>query len=105
MFKKHPTGAGPYRFVSYSLGVEVVLEAVDHYWRKSPQVKRLVFRTIPDPSTRLVALKRGEIDVTYWMTASLGEDLRRTPGLTLKPALANNTYWVYFVDQWDPKSP
>ena len=104
-FKKHPIGAGPYRFVSFSPGVELVMEAVDQYWRKPPQVRRLVFKVIPDPSTRLVALKRGEIDITYWMTASLGEELRRTPGLTLKPAIANNTYWVYFVAQWDPKSP
>jgi peptide/nickel transport system substrate-binding protein len=104
-FKKHPIGAGPYRFVSFTPGVELVLEAVDQYWRKTPQVKRLVFKVIPDPSTRFAALKRGEIDITYWMTASLGEELRRTPGLTLKPALANNTYWVYFVEQWDPKSP
>jgi peptide/nickel transport system substrate-binding protein len=104
-FKKAPIGAGPYRFVSFTPGVELVLEAVDHYWRRAPQVKRLVFRTIPDPSTRFAALKRGEIDVSYWMTASLGEELRRTPGLTLKPSLANNSYWVYFVDQWDPKSP
>src|SRR5882724_5105870 len=96
-FKKAPIGAGPYRFVSFTPGVELVLEAVDHYWRKSPQVKRLVFRTIPDPATRFAALKRGEIDVSYWMTASLGEELRRTPGLTLKPSLANNSYWVYFV--------
>jgi peptide/nickel transport system substrate-binding protein len=104
-FKKVPVGAGPYRFVSFTPGVELVLEAVDHYWRKSPAVKRLVFRTIPDPSTRFAALRRGEVDITYWMTASLGEELRRTPGLTLKPSLANNSYWVYFVDQWDPKSP
>ncbi|PYN90370.1 MAG: hypothetical protein DMD87_02440 [Candidatus Rokuibacteriota bacterium] len=104
-FKKAPIGAGPHRFVSFTPGVELVLEAVDQYWRKAPQVKRLVFRTIPDPSTRFAALKRGEIDVSYWMTASLGEELRRTPGLTLKPSLANNSYWVYFVDQWDPKSP
>src|SRR5437899_1328753 len=104
-FKKAPIGAGPHRFVSFTPGVELVLEAVDHYWGKAPQVKRLVFRTIPDPSTRFAALKRGEIDVSYWMTASLGEELRRTPGLTLKPSLANNSYWVYFVDQWDPKSP
>jgi peptide/nickel transport system substrate-binding protein len=104
-FKKAPIGAGPYRFVSFTPGVELVLEAVDQYWRKVPQVKRLVFRTIPDPSTRFAALKRGEIDVSYWMTASLGEELRRTQGLTLKPSLANNSYWVYFVDQWDPKSP
>ena len=104
-FKKAPMGAGPYRFVSFNPGVELVLEAMDTYWRKPPHVKRLVFRTIPDPSTRFAALKRGEIDITYWMTASLGEELRRTPGLTLKPSLANNSYWVYFVDQWDPKSP
>jgi len=104
-FKKAPIGAGPYRFVSFNPGVELVLEAVDQYWRKAPQVKRLIFRTIPDPSTRFAALKRGEIDISYWMTASLGEELRRTPGLTLKPSLANNSYWVYFVDQWDPKSP
>src|SRR5439155_1634335 len=91
--------------VRFHNGDPVTAEAVDQYWRKVPQVKRLVFRTIPDPSTRFAALKRGEIDVSYWMTASLGEELRRTPGLTLKPALANNSYWVYFVDQWDPKSP
>jgi len=104
-FKKVPIGAGPYRFVSFTPGVELVLEAVEQYWRKSPQVKRLVFRAILDPSTRFAALKRGEIDITYWMTASLGEEIRRTPGLTLKPSIANNTYWVYFVEQWDPKSP
>src|SRR5205809_4389955 len=104
-FKKAPIGAGPYRFVSFTPGVELVLEAVDRYWRKTPPVKRLVFRTIPDPATRFAALKRGEVDVSYWMTASIGEELRRTPGLTLKPSLANNSYWVYFVDQWDRKSP
>jgi peptide/nickel transport system substrate-binding protein len=104
-FKKHPIGAGPYRFVSFTPGVELVMEAVEQYWRKTPQVKRLVLKAIPDPSTRFAALKRGEIDITYWMTASLGEELQRTPGLTLKPATANNTYWVYFVEQWDPKSP
>ena len=35
-FKKLPIGAGPYRFVSFTPGVELVLEAVDQYWRKTP---------------------------------------------------------------------
>src|SRR5580704_14438194 len=59
-FKKAPVGAGPYRFVSFTPGVELVLEAYDQYWRKTPSVKRLVFKVIPDESTRLAALKRGE---------------------------------------------
>jgi peptide/nickel transport system substrate-binding protein len=63
-FKKAPIGAGPYRFVSFAPGVELVLEAFDQYWRKTPEVKRLVFRVIPDPATRLAALKRGEVDAS-----------------------------------------
>ena len=55
---------------------------------------------IPDPTTRYAALKNGEIDVTYWMTASLGEDLRRTPGLTLRPVVSSVMQWVAFLDQW-----
>src|SRR5262245_31781419 len=43
-FKKAPVGAGPYRFVSFNPGVELVMEANEQYWRKTPSVKRLVLR-------------------------------------------------------------
>ena len=46
-FKKAPIGAGPYRFVSFTPGIELVLEAFDGYWRKTPAVKRLVMRVDP----------------------------------------------------------
>jgi peptide/nickel transport system substrate-binding protein len=104
-FRKAPVGAGPYRFVSLSPGVEIVLEAFDGYWRKQPNVKRLVFRVIPDESTRLAALKRGEVDIAYSIRGELAEDLRGTPGLSLKPALVQGVFCLYFPDQWDPKSP
>jgi len=56
-FKKAPIGAGPYRFVSFTPGVELVMEAVEAYWRKTPSVKRLVLRVIPDPTTATPALR------------------------------------------------
>jgi peptide/nickel transport system substrate-binding protein len=104
-FKKAPVGAGPYRFVSFKPGVELVLEAFDGYWRKTPSVKTLVFRVIPDESTRLAALKRGEIDIAYSITGPLAEELKRTPGLTLTPTHFPFTIWLVFTEQWDPKSP
>ena len=104
-FKKAPIGAGPYRFVSFTPGVELVLEAFDQYWRKPPSVKRLVFRVIPDEATRLAALKRGEVDIVYSIRGELAEELQRTPGLTLKPAVIQAPFWIYFPEQWDPKSP
>jgi peptide/nickel transport system substrate-binding protein len=104
-FLKAPVGAGPYKFVSFNPGVELVLEAFEGYWRKVPSVKRLVFKVAPDESTRLAMLKRGEADIVYSIRGALAEELRRTPGLSLKPAVIQGTFWLSFVDQWDPKSP
>ena len=80
-------------------------EAFDQYWRKTPSVKRLVFKVIPDESTRLAALKRGEVDIAYSIRGELAEELQRTKGLTLKPAVIQAPFWLYFPEQWDPKSP
>jgi peptide/nickel transport system substrate-binding protein len=104
-FKKAPVGAGPYRFVSFTPGVELVLEANDAYWRRAPHVKRLVLKAVPDAATRLAMLKRGEVDIAYAMNGELGEEVRRTPGLTLRPTPFVSTHWVLFADQWDLNSP
>ena len=105
-FKKAPIGAGPYRFVSFTPGVELVLEAFDGYWRKTPSVKRLVFKSVLEEETRLAMLKRGEADIAYSVRGPLAEELRRTPGLTLMPTYPSGTFWLVFPEQWtDPKSP
>jgi peptide/nickel transport system substrate-binding protein len=104
-FKKAPIGAGPYRFVSFNPGIELVLEAHESYWRKRPSVKRLVLKAVPDEATRLAMLKRGEADIVYLLQAELAEEARRTPGLTLRPTPIVSTHWLVFLDQWDPKSP
>jgi peptide/nickel transport system substrate-binding protein len=104
-YKKAPIGAGPYKFVSFTPGVELIFEANEHYWRKVPSVKRLVFKVIPEESTRLAALKRGEVDIVYSIRGELAEELQRTPGLSLNAQVLQGAFWLYFADQWDPKSP
>jgi len=104
-FKKAPIGAGPYKFVSFTPGVELVFEAFDQYWRKPPTVKRLVLKVVPEEATRLAALKRGEVDIAYSIRGELAEELKKTPGLSLKPVVIQGVFWLYFPDQWDAKSP
>jgi peptide/nickel transport system substrate-binding protein len=104
-FKKAPVGAGPYRFVSFTPGVELIVEANEQYWRKIPSVKRLVLKAVPDEVTRATMLKRGEIDVGYVFRGAVAEDIRRTGGLTLKPVRFYGEQWLLFTEQWDPKSP
>jgi peptide/nickel transport system substrate-binding protein len=104
-FKKAPVGAGPYRFVSFTPGVELIVEANEQYWRKIPSVKRLVLKAVSDEVTRATMLKRGEIDVGYVFRGAVAEDIRRTGGLTLKPVRFYGEQWLLFTDQWDPKTP
>jgi peptide/nickel transport system substrate-binding protein len=105
-FKDQPVGLGPYRFVNYQPGVELVLEANTEYWRKVPHVRRLVMKSVPDPTTRLAMLKRQEADVAYALFGALGEEVRRDPSLKLEPVVPPTTQWVVFTDQqYDPKSP
>src|SRR4029079_5292268 len=60
---------------------------------------------IPDEATRLAALKRGVIDIAYSVTGPLAGELKRSPGLGLKPTYMPCTSWLVPVEQWDPKSP
>jgi peptide/nickel transport system substrate-binding protein len=103
-FKNHPVGLGPYRLVSHQPGIEVVLEANTDYWRKTPHVKRLVMKSVPEATTRLAMLKQQEADVAYGLFGTLAEDVRRDPNLKLVALQGQATQWMGFADQYDPKS-
>jgi peptide/nickel transport system substrate-binding protein len=105
-FKKHPVGLGPYKFVSHTPGVELVLEAFEGYWRKVPSVKRLVFKSVPEATTRLAMLKRGETDLAYLLDAPQAQEVKSGQGgvrLAFSGGIA--TFYLDFFDMWDPKSP
>ncbi|MBI2492870.1 MAG: ABC transporter substrate-binding protein [Candidatus Rokubacteria bacterium] len=104
-FKKHPVGLGPYKFVSHTPGVEVVLEAFEGYWRKVPSVKRLVFKSVPEASTRAAMLKRGEVDLAYLLEVPQAQEVKRDPNLKLAFSGGIATFYLDFFDMWDPKSP
>ena len=104
-FKKAPIGAGPYRVVSVVPGIEITLEAFEGYWRKVPRVKRLVFRSLPDETTRGAALKRGDVDIAYFLNGPIAEEVRRTPGLRLMAVRSNAIFFLDFRDQWEAASP
>jgi peptide/nickel transport system substrate-binding protein len=104
-FRKAPVGLGPYKFISYTPGVELVMEANENYWRKMPSVKRLVFKTVPESTTRLAMLKRGEVDIAYLLEGPQAQEVKRDPNLKLAFSGGIAIFYLDFLDQWDPKSP
>jgi len=57
-----PVGTGPFRFVSWEPGQQIVVEANPGYWGGVPSIDTFVFRVMPAPETNLPALLAGEID-------------------------------------------
>src|SRR5262245_3194126 len=104
-FKKQPIGLGPYKFVSHTPGIELIMEANESYWRKTPSVKRLVFKVVPEPTTRAAMLKRGEVDIAYLLDAPQALELQRDPNLKLAFSGGIGIAALDFLDMWEPKSP
>lgn len=62
-FRQSPIGTGPYKLVSWTRDDRMTLVENEDYWGGRPIIPNLVFRSIPENSTRLLAFEAGEIDV------------------------------------------
>ena len=104
-FKKHPIGAGPYKFVSQKPGLEVELEANTGYWRRVPNVKTLILKSVPEATTRAVMVKTGEADIGYVLDGPEAEAIQKDPRMQVVSSKHASIFWIEFTEQWDAKSP
>lgn len=78
---KNDVGSGPFKLVSWKPGVEIVLERNEDYWGPKAKSKRVVYKIIPEDSTREMLLTKGEIDVMWLPPSKDYEMLNKTKNL------------------------
>ncbi len=93
-FNRHPVGAGPYKFVSWELGGDVVLEAFEDYYKGAPAVKRVIFRTIPEAINRSIGLETGEVDLAYDLGITDLESLAGNDKVTTLTTPSNTVWYL-----------
>lgn len=86
-----PIGTGPYKVTVWNRGVDIQGTAFDGYWGKKPVIKNVKYRFIQEASTRLSALKAGEIDFAVNM---LPEYIKELPQVKMEKSL--EIYWMRF---------
>ncbi len=82
-FFKHPSGTGPFRFVEWVKDDRIVLERNPSYWGAKPYLDRVVFRSIPENTVRLLALESGEIMGMDGINTDLARRLDGNPAYKL----------------------
>lgn len=82
-FARNPVGCGPYKFISWTEGENIKLEAFNDYFQGAPNIKNATVKFIPDQNTALIALETGEIDYSYVFPESAKPDIKDNPDLDL----------------------
>jgi peptide/nickel transport system substrate-binding protein len=80
---KYPCGTGPFKFVEWVKDDHITLEANENYWRERAKIDQLIFRVIPDPSARLLALEVGEVHGIEYPNPADFERIESNPELKL----------------------
>jgi len=72
-FTTQPVGAGPFVFEEWRFGDSLHFRAFEDYWNpeRAPQIEEVVWRIIPEPAQRTIALEMGEVD--YVMEVAFGD--------------------------------
>jgi peptide/nickel transport system substrate-binding protein len=74
-------GGGPYRLVEFVSDDYAVMERVEGYWAGTPDIERLVFRAVPETSSRIAMLETGEVDIALGLAPDDISIVERIPGV------------------------
>jgi len=75
-FAAAPVGTGPFMFKEWARADRMVFTANPGYWRGKPRVDEVVFRAIPEDSTRVAGIETGELDVALLIPPEQVDRLR-----------------------------
>ncbi|MHB0979547.1 MAG: ABC transporter substrate-binding protein [Thermoleophilia bacterium] len=92
---ENPVGTGPYKFVKWNKGENVVLVRNDDYWGEKAKIKNVVFRIIPDNSARVLALNAGEVDMIDGIDATVVDKIAEGGNKLFEAAGMNVNYMAY----------
>ena len=96
-FTEHPVGTGPFMFVEWVLGDRIVMEANPNYFREpGPLIQTLIFRPIPESSTRVAAVQTGEIDIAKRLSAEEAQSLLGVAGVKVVSYPVDRVYYIAF---------
>ncbi|MEK8132832.1 ABC transporter substrate-binding protein [Paenibacillus filicis] len=97
-FNGLPQGTGPFKLIEHQKDQYALLEAFDGYYGEKAATKRIRVRSIPDPDTRLAALKSGEIMGVMDLGAippTLAKELLKDPQFEISATKSTISHYLH----------
>ena len=95
-FLENPVGTGPFKFSKWVRDDRIVLEVYDDYFDgKNEEWDEVVFRVIPENSTRVSELLTGGVDIATNMPPSEWKRIDDNDGTHLSQGTSNRTMMIF----------
>ncbi|MFJ7935274.1 ABC transporter substrate-binding protein [Sporosarcina sp. NPDC096371] len=93
---KDPVGTGPYKFVSWTPGDQVVMEANEDYWGGKPEVDKFTLKVVPEISTAISMLQAGEVQLIDNLPTEQIERLEGMKNINIEKKEGTTIYYLTF---------
>ncbi|KQL40276.1 ABC transporter substrate-binding protein [Bacillus sp. FJAT-25509] len=93
---KTPVGTGPFKFVSWTPGDQIVLEANKDYWNGAPKLKKVTFKVVPEVSTAISMLQTGKVQFIDAIPAEQIKRLESIKNVKVTKAEGTPVYYLGF---------
>lgn len=103
-FRKHPIGSGPWKFVKFVSETSMEMAANTDHWRQVPAFEKVIELQVPEESTRIAMLKRGEVDYIGQVSFDRLIELRDA-GYRLQEAGLPTLVNISFCGTWLTEGP
>jgi len=108
-FIEHPIGSGPFKFVEGKLDEMIVMERFEDYYGGADDLApvgpafldRLIFKIVPEDSTRMAALRTGELDIIQKVAVHMIPILEDDPNIVVKTSAGTRPCWM----EMNPNKP
>lgn len=91
---QHPMGTGPFKFVEWDKGSQIVMERYDGYYGSPAKFKQLIFKVMPETASRIAALRAGEVDIITNVPADLTSEIQADSSVHLATCRGTRSFFL-----------
>ncbi|MEI2468965.1 glutathione ABC transporter substrate-binding protein [Peribacillus frigoritolerans] len=93
---QEPNGTGPFAFDSWSPGQEITLTKNDSYWGDEPKVDKVIFKVVPEDSTRISMIETGEAHIAEPLPVAVMDQVESSPSMDVYRSEGYGTEYLGF---------
>ncbi|MDZ7794503.1 MAG: ABC transporter substrate-binding protein [Spirochaetia bacterium] len=101
-FYRNPVGTGPFEFVEWKKDEYIVLKRNENYWGEKPTVDKVIWKVVPDISTRFLELQSGQVHAIKGLAPNQIESVKGNDKMVLHQVPGANIFHMVFNNTMPP---